>query len=391
MNNNRLGGGLCRLLLVLMPVVMVAGCAGTDPAPPPEPRPAAEPPAQATTSALDDAGQAPAQSLDGQRRPETEAPRLAAEHPMEYTVKRGDTLWDIAARFLRDPWLWPEIWYLNPAISNPHLIYPGDVIELIYVDGRPRLQVRETARDAVRLSPKVRKTGLQEAIPAIPYETIEPFLAQPRLVTEQELVNAAYVLRPFESEQLMLGAGDRAYIRGDVVEGERYHLVRRGDPLIDPQDGDLLGYEAVYLGDLRIQRGGDPGIGLVTRSKREITKGDRLLAADDGDPKPRFVPAAPDTKIDGRIVSLYDGISQVGRYQIVALNRGSQAGLAQGHVLAVFQHGGVAEDPHTEEMISLPERRAGEVMVFRVFDEVSYALVMRASRGIGVGDIVRQP
>lgn len=318
---------------------------------------------------------------------------LRDNHPERYVVVEGDTLWDISGRFLRDPWLWPEIWYANPEIDNPHLIYPGDIIKLVYVDGQPRLQV-ERGRPTIKLSPEARETRLDKAIPTIPLDAIRPFLTEPRVTTEEALEAAPYVVQS-AGEHLIVGAGDRIYVRA-ITDNEpsRFAIVRRGETYIDPVTEENLGVEAMYVGDARLQRAGDPATLLVTRSTREALIGDRLLPAVGDAYDANFMPRAPAQPVEGQIIDVVDGVSQIGRFQVVVLNRGEREGMEPGHVLAVYQRGEVVPDQVSEDrndVVQLPEERAGLVLVFRTFDKVSYALVMRASTNIHLNDIVRNP
>jgi len=383
MNNNllfkpMLWGGMIGLLLL-------AGCASTRTQIPestslPNPAPASGPEVQVQAEP-----QASAMPLS------TERTEFNPDHPIQYTVVRGDTLWDISARFLKNPWLWPEVWYINPQVRNPHRIYPGDVIELVYVDGKPRLRLQRTADHSVRLSPKIHTQPLDEPIPVIPYAQIAAFLAQPRVVDEEMLAHQPYVLRPFEAHQLIVGANDQVYVRGVKPEdGDTYQIVRKGKALYDPERGGLLGYEAVYAGTIKITQPGDPAVALVTESKQEMMAGDRLLPVHQ-DVLADIMPHAPKQAIQGRIISIYNGIAQAGRNQIVTLNLGKQNGLVEGDVLAVYQDGGLVRDPQTHEDVHLPDRHAGEILVFRSFDKVSYALIMRSTRSINIRDVVRNP
>ena len=315
---------------------------------------------------------------------------LNPEHPDRYVVKRGDTLWDIAARFLRDPWLWPEIWYVNPQIENPHLIYPGDVISLAYIDGKPRL-VLERGRRTVKLSPRVRELPLDEAIPTIPLDAIRPFLSRPRVLGEGEFEAAPYVVASAD-EHLIAASGMRVYARGvDRGRGARYAVLRRGEVYRDPDTGEVLGLEAIHVADAEVQRGGDPAVLVLRRSSRETLPGDRLFPVGEDRYTDNFLPRAPERQVQGRIISVFDGVSRIGQYQVVVLNRGARDGMEPGHVLAVYRAGETIRDPVRKEKVTLPDERAGIVMVFRTFDRVSYALVMSATRAIRVLDRVRNP
>ncbi len=315
---------------------------------------------------------------------------LNPDHPDRYVVKRGDTLWDIAARFLRDPWLWPEIWHVNPQIENPHLIYPGDVISLVYVDGKPRL-VLERGRRTVKLSPQVRELPLDEAIPTIPLDAIRPFLSRPRVLGEGEYEAAPYVVASAD-EHLIAASGMRVYARGVLGDaGARYAVLRRGQVYRDPDTGEVLGLEAIHVADAQVQRPGDPAVLVLQRSTRETLVGDRLFPVGEDRYTDNFLPRAPQQQVQGRIIAVFDGVSRIGQYQVVVLNRGARDGMEPGHVLAVYRAGETIRDPVRREKVTLPDERAGIVMVFRTFDRVSYALVMSATRAIRVLDRVRNP
>ena len=317
---------------------------------------------------------------------------LRADHPERHVVRKGDTLWDIAAMFLTKPWLWPEIWQVNPQIKNPHLIYPGDGLSLAFKDGKPYLQVTRGQR--LKLSPKVRSAQRARAIPPIPLDAIQPFLSRPRVVGPDELQRAPYVLSS-RDQHLVAGAGHRIYIRGlDDAGRTRYTVYRQGEVYRDPVDNEVLGYEALHVGDAVVERFGDPATAVITRSKREVLIGDRLLPESHSSVL-EFVPRAPDHELEGSVIAVIDGVSQVGQYQVVVLNLGEEQGLVPGHVLALYQSGEFVRDnigaAHAGELVELPEERIGDLMVFRTFGKVSYALVMRTERPAHVYDAVRNP
>jgi len=333
---------------------------------------------------------------------------LRSDHPEQYVVKKGDTLWDISAVFLKSPWLWPEIWQVNPQIRNPHLIYPGDVLELAFCDGKPCLKFSSGGRN-VKLSPGVRSSINQHAIPPIPLDVIRPFLSRPRLVDQDTLDLAPYVLAS-QDEHLIAGAENKVYVRG-IDENEqrnRYMVFRSGEtyrnpPLKGEKEGEILGYEALYIADAEMQRFGDPSTAMITLSKREVLVGDRLLPEEDPIDK-EFVPHAPEHEVNGKIISVVDGVSQIGQYQIVVLNQGAESGLEAGHVLAIHESGRYVRDTIKRdrliktgmnrgpaELVELPEERIGELMVFRTFDKVSYALVMHLERPAHIYDAVHLP
>ncbi|HEU4618097.1 MAG TPA: LysM domain-containing protein [Gammaproteobacteria bacterium] len=326
-------------------------------------------------------------------------PVLNPRHPETYVVKRGDTLWDIAAMFLRDPWNWPEIWQVNPQVRNPHLIYPGDVLSLAYIGGRPVLQVQRggagTPSGAEKLSPRVRTEPLEQAIPTIPYETIRAFLTRPAVLDRKQLDSLPYVVA--NREGLMASAGDDVYARraDDAAVGRVFNVVHVGDPLVDPDDNAIIGYEGIYVGQGRVRRQGDPLTLRLTETKREATVGDLLVDEEDEVPLD-FQPRKPGKDIEGRIMSVVDGVSLIGQYHVVVINRGARDGLEPGHVLRVFRTGDVIRDTvggqgGSGEKVRLPDEPAGVTMVFRTFDRISYALVMEATDAIHVLDTVRTP
>lgn len=317
-------------------------------------------------------------------------------HPERYIVQKGDTLWDIAEQFLRDPWLWPEIWYHNPEIHNPHLIYPGDVISLVYIDGRPRLTVQtgDRAGETVKLSPRVREESISSAIPTIPLEAIRPFLTESRIVEEGALDDAPYVLASHDA-RVMSAANDRIYVRGLSAEPlPSYAIVRKGDAFIDPDTKQVIGREARHIGTARTVSSGDPATLMVVSANREILKSDRVLPPADDIFQANFVPKAPSKPVEGRIIAVLDGVSQIGQFSIVALNRGQEQGLEVGDVLAVYKVGEVVRDTiggRRGETVKLPDERAGELIVFRTFEKMSLGLIMKAAQPMHVLDIVRNP
>ena len=314
-------------------------------------------------------------------------------HPDRHVVVEGDTLWDISEQFLDSPWLWPEIWYVNPQIDNPHLIYPGDIINLVYVDGKPQLRVQR-GKGTYKLSPRVREERLDRAIPTIPIDAIKQFLTQPLVVEQDTMKNAAYVVSSAD-EHLIVGAGDRIYARGlNSDEGNRFHVFRPGDAYIDPFTNEVLGYEAMYLGDGTAQKFGDPSTVKLTRTTREVNIGDRMMPMAQQDVHAYFTPHSPEDPISGTIISVVDGVSQIGQYQIVVINRGTREGVDVGTVFEVFQTGELIADQVSTERnatVKLPDEKAGLMMVFRTFDKVSFGLIMKASSALHLGDNVRTP
>jgi len=332
--------------------------------------------------------------------------RVKAAHPRQYTVKKGDTLWDISNLFLQDPWYWPEIWQKNNQIANPHLIFPGDVLTLVYVNGQPQILVNEAQHQAVqnnsaqaglpvkKLSPGIRVKALQASIPSIPGDAIRQFLSKPRVVTKEQLEQAPRIVASDE-RHLILGFGDRVYIRGEIdKERVRFSIYRPGDALRDPQSNELLGYEAKYAGDLHITTYGDPASGDITFSEREILIGDRLLPEDKSKLENLFFPHIPDREVEAQIISLYDALFGVAQYQIVVINKGERDGMEVGHLLATFTQGDTVRDHldirHSKE-IKLPNERSGLIMVFKTFDRVSYALTLESRRVIRRDDFAHTP
>lgn len=353
------------------------------------PTPAPEPDRGADTGGVDTAYEPKLTPIDGGQA------TLAEDHPNEYVVQPGDTLWDIASAFLKDPWYWPEIWYVNPDIRNPHLIYPGDVLELVWIDGEPR--IRMARGSAYRLSPQARITPLDEAVTSIPYDAIAAFLSEGLVLEKDQIEDLPYILATRE-KHLIAAAGNEVYVRGGnpAQPGTRYSIVHVGDELVDPDDNEVVGYQGIYVGEGALARGGNPATVALTETNREALRGDRLLPVTIDIPL-NFFPKSPDTEIDGRIISVVDGVSQIGQYMVIVLNRGARDGLAPGHVLTVFQAGDVVTDRFaggtlfSDEQVKLPNEEAGTVMVFKVYDRIAYALVMEATSAIHVLDAVRNP
>ncbi len=314
---------------------------------------------------------------------------LADDHPNEYVVQVGDTLWDIAATFLKDPWYWPEIWYINPEIANPHLIYPGDVLGLVYVEGRQ--MVTPVRASSYRLSPEARVTPLTEAVTSVSYDSIAAFLSTGVVLAKDEVDELPYLLAS-KGDHLIAAAGNTVYIRRntDDTPGQRFNIVKVGDELIDPDDDKVIGYQGIMVASGTLRRGGDPSTFAITQSTMEAKQGDLLIPAEGSLPL-NFFPKAPSGEVDGRIISVVGGVTQIGQYMVVVMNRGSGDGLAVGDVLTVFQDGPEVTDHVEGGMIKLPDEAAGTIMVFKTFGEISYGLVMESTTAIHKLDHVRNP
>jgi len=324
---------------------------------------------------------------------------LAADAPDRYIVVPGDTLWGIAGRFLKSPWRWSELWKNNQAqIKNPNLIYPGDVLILdrSALEVRLKLLKTQAAIETVKLSPQIIVTPHEpEPVPAVPVASIAPFLSQPLVVTQNELDGAAHIVATQE-DRVALGMGNTAYVQGiDQKDGDKWRIFHRGDALIDPDTKEKLGYQAIYLGDARVVKFGDVSTVEIVKSTQEITTGDALLPAS-RDVLQDFQPHAPAAAVTGRIINIYSNLFETGPLSIVALNKGASDGLDSGSVLAIYRDlnspayrlGSVQSKADHPD---LPNERYGLLMVFRVFDHVSYALVMSASRPVSVFDSVANP
>ena len=370
--------------------------------------------------------------------------------PDKYVVVKGDTLWDISGKFLKDPWRWPQIWNMNrEEIKNPHWIYPGDLVVLDRSGKEPRLSLvkgDDKGMNTVKLSPGGRATDIgDEAIQPIPSRVIYPFLARPRVVAAGALADAPFLLGS-NVERVVLGTGDDAFATGGQPGVTRWNVLRPGKALKDPANGEVLGYEVDYLGDARTLVEGAPQKIRITQSAREILPKDKLLPADDSAAF-EFIPHAPEKAVQGRIISAYGGFSDSGAYQTVVIDRGSQDGLESGNVLAIYREGlavtltseeksnvafvgdaskaasggsawlysdvrclkengkvtydQVTEVSHTfrqtclgatgDDVVKLPDARSGLLMVYRVYDRISYGLIMQSNGPVYLLDSVRNP
>ncbi|MDI1260031.1 LysM domain-containing protein [Aquabacterium sp.] len=332
---------------------------------------------------------------------------LSPNAPDSYTVKRGDTLWDISKLFLKSPWRWPELWGMNlQQIRNPHLIFPGQVLYLDKSNGRARLRLGQPVgtNGDVRLSPRVREGSLDDAITAVPLHLIEPFFNEAVIFdTSQELLNAPRVVATQEG-RVMVSRGETAYVRGDLGGRREFRIFREPKPLRDPATKEVLGYEAAYVGTMNLVREGVEGTGadgqpMVIPStfttsilRQEGMIGDRLAPV----PPREFdnlAPHAPTQDLNGQIVSIYGESLTAGQSQIVSLNKGARDGMERGHVLALWREGNTIRDMTLPDKptIKLPDERHGLLFVFRTFDRMSYALILSVKDPVKPGDKFTQP
>ena len=342
---------------------------------------------------------------------------IKPDAPERYVVQPGDTLWGISERYTDSPWRWPELWNMNKEqIRNPHLIYPGYVIILdrerarltIAPPGAPEPGVPPTAAPTaptapppgtVKIGPRIRAESLARAeIPSIPPSVIEPFLSRP-LVIEPDGLEKAPTIVATQADRVMLATGNSAYVRGiGAAKDETWYVYRKGNALVDPDTNQTLAYEAIYLGTAQLTRPGEPATVVLTSAVQEVGAGDKLVAA--GRPQPvNYAPRAPSGQIRGRVIAIYGGVAKVGEagpQSIISINRGKAHGLEVGHVLALYNLGGTVRDTTKprdapDARIKLPDERAGLAFVFRVFDRVSYALVMHVTRPVSPLDVVQTP
>ncbi len=322
---------------------------------------------------------------------------IRPDAPERYIVVKGDTLWDISKHFLNDPWLWPEVWQLNPEIANPHLIYPGDIIFLTYDrEGRPQLSVQR-GRPTMKLSPSARASRIDKAIPTIPVDAIHQFLTRGGILSKEEYEKSPYIIA-FQDDRIVAATTDTAYVRGlsEEKKSPLYSIVRLGKAYKDPENGNqIIGYETIEVGSAELERFGDPATLKITHVNREVLAGDRVFPASDGDALESYFPRSPETDIEGVIIAVLDGVSRIGQFHVVAINKGETAGIEKGHVFSVYQSGRQVRDVYAnnnqEQTVTLPDTEAGHILIFRTFENVSYGLVMRARKDIRLFDKIRTP
>lgn len=310
--------------------------------------------------------------------------------PDTYTVVKGDTLWDISAHFLAQPWLWPEIWQVNPQIANPHLIYPGDVISLIYIDGKPRL-VLNRSRD-VKLNPQIREAANREAIPSLPLDMINSFLSRNRVVEPGVLESAPYILSG-EEKHLLTGEGSTFYARGDFSEAANaYGVYRNSGTFVDPKTNEILGIRAQDIGGANlISLDNDIATLKATRSIEELRINDRLLEHEERKIDATFYPSSPPENTEGAIMSVEGSLSTGAMLDVVSINLGERDDVKIGNMFAIFKAGAVVKDRVQGGNVTLPPEKAGLLMVFRTFEKMSFALILTSDRPVSIKDIVRNP
>lgn len=370
---------------------------------------------------------------------------LRDDHPREYVVQSGDTLWDIAERFLARPWQWPAIWHANPQIDNPHLIFPGDVISLVFIGGEPRLMVDDSIR---RLSPQVRREQLDGPITTLPLDAIESFLRAPRVVSEEEFAELPYILANHE-RRILAGPGDRTLARGmdDAQIGDQVVIARLAYEFVDRSEavvGDrrmrrnamrprdmtvasyerpsseiwsntfgrlevfnypVVGYELYEAARATVIQTGDPTILQIESGRREVMAGDFVLPIDDFELEELFFPRAMETMPeDGRVLSITESYYGVGRFQIVAISLGTEHGVQPGHTFSAFRPGETMRDNQRYPRMSraafqspdrvhvtLPDEYSGVLMVFRPFEQISYAIVLDGTNAVRINDRLDHP
>jgi hypothetical protein len=375
-----------------------------SPAPPPDSQEAL-PIDDMTATEAATSGAGASASAEAATAPATSGSIINPNAPKSYTVKRGDTLWGIASMFLRDPWLWPEVWYINPQVANPHLIYPGDQLALAYGrDGKPMIRLEQGG--AARLDPRLRSSPLDGAIPTIPYASIAAFLSRPSVLTNEQVRESPHVVA-FRDEHVVAGTGHTVYIADlKATPNSRFSVVHVGDELRDPDDNKVVGYQGIYTATALVSEPGSPTKALLIDTARETLQGDKVLSADNDVPL-NFMLRAPRNDVHGRIISVIDGTDIIGQYQIVVINRGKRHGIDAGHVLAIDQAGRTIRDVYGKQpamarylggagyslapKVKLPDEHEGTLLIFKSFDRVSYGLVIGASDAIKVQDVVHNP
>lgn len=312
---------------------------------------------------------------------------LREDAPERYVVKRGDTLWDISAKYLKSPWKWPLLWHMNQEeVRNPHLIFPGETLVLDMVDGQPRLR-REGSR-VVKLSPQVRTEALDAAISTIPAKMIEPFLARPLLLDDPAEYAAAPRIVAGQDNRVILSGTDIAYAQG-VTSGGTWQSYRLGRTLSDPDTKEVLGHELTYGGELNVKKLDTITTLTVTKVAEEVLLGDRLMRRTQA-PVLQYAPHEAPATLQGRVISAYNGVNEIGQNYNVVINRGQREGVEVGHVFGIYRAPSMIELA-PKQMVPLPTEQVGQLIVYRVFHKASYALVVSATQPVIVGDRIAKP
>lgn len=323
--------------------------------------------------------------------------QLADDAPDRHTVTRGDTLWSLATRFLKEPYRWPEIWrYNRDQLKNPHRLYPGDILVLDRSGSTPMLKIAKAYTGSNRLSPQIYESPNTQAIAGIPINSIEAFLSRPLVVGAGELESSPRIIATQE-DRVFLGAGDTAFVSGIEDDNVRaWQIYRPGKPLVDPETKEVLGLEAYYLGAGRLVQPGQaeqPAVIQLTMTKEEVGLGNYLLPAQEPD-LTTYVPHRPEFDVNGgRVMTVYGGVNEGGKYSIITLNKGTMDNIEVGHVLALVRkrNANFKDKDGMQQNFQLPNERYGLVFVFRTFERLSYALILNTTRPVIVGDALVTP
>ena len=318
-------------------------------------------------------------------------PVLAPNYPDRYTVTKGDTLWGISGKFLKDPWRWPEVWQGNPQVENPDLIYPGDVLLMSFIDGKPVL--RALRKETVRLSPSARASDFREAIPVVDPSVIQAYINHPLVTDENEIVSAGYVVQGVDN-RLLMGKYDQFYARGldNPEKAQEYRVFRPGRHFVNPETKESLGWEAEHIGDARLLQTGDPSRLTLIETYADVAIRDRLRLVAKKGALPFFYPKAPsDLSIRGTILETANRSTEMGPLSIVAISVGEREGVRPGDVFRILSQSEERKDPVTREKYFTPEEKIGLLLVFRSFEKVSYAIITNSTRSTNWGDTVVHP
>ncbi len=346
---------------------------------------------------------------------------LNPAHPNQYTVVKNDTLWDIAGKFLKHPWQWPELWKTNNQIKTPNLIYPGDTLYLTMINGEPKISLLEksphdqdaslstcilednnitkgrsdfSVSKAGKLMPCIREASVKQAITLIPYEKIAAFLNHSKVVPDNKSTNVAYIV-DIASGHLIAGVGDKIYANGLIQsDSQAYSIFRKGDSYISPDSNEVLGYDLQYIANVTLLNLAEPSTLIITQSNSEVLHGDLVMPKTDEEFTLNYFPKPPKINVSANIIRVFGGVSQIGSLNVVAIDKGIQDGILEGHVLTIVENDQRIKDPYqinNNDMIKLPDEQIGSLMVFRTFERVSYALVMNANQDIHLLDKAKTP